>query len=483
MQTGRRALNLFIKTNQILLIAINLILIACTVFRPEIFFLVATICVWIDLLAYCFSNISKRVFLFVFLIAFFVFLLGREILDVFNLHTVISRFSTEINIHAERLLLISLLCIIIGYCASGHIKFASSRDRNVEYDTPMILSIRKVSSILFFFSFLFSIIQLLSIGRYILSHGYLSTYISFTSSLPYFFTKIADMTPVSFWLFLSTFPTKKEVDRHAVFFVIYLAMTLLTGRRFAFVAGLLVLFTYYSLRDNIKNEGTKWIKRSTIIICILAVPIGAVALYYFSRMRFGNVIEGTSLGDAFTDFFYSQGVSINVIKYAKMYDINPEKNYMFSSTLTFLQKNIIARFLGVHSYSGNTVENATNGHSLAHAMSYLLYGDRYLNGRGIGSCYIAEAFHDFGYFGVVIVNLIYGVILNKFFDFRRKGVFTGTISLILLNSLLYAPRGSTDGFVADIVDFTSWGTIITVYILSYLISKRVSRTTETVIEK
>ena len=145
--------------------------------------------------------------------------------------------------------------------------------------------------------------------------------------------------------------------------------------------------------------------------------------------------------------------------------------------MTFLQKNFIARLLGVKSYSGNTVDNALNGNSLAHALSYYLYGNNYLNGRGIGSCYIAEAYHDFKYVGVFLVNYVYGIVLNRFFDFENKGIYTGAISLILLDSLLHAPRGSADGFVSDIVDFTTWGTFIIVFIIAKaLVGRSVSRT-------
>lgn len=226
------------------------------------------------------------------------------------------------------------------------------------------------------------------------------------------------------------------------------------------------------MRNDVRSENQKWFKRRTAIICIAAVPVMAIFMYFFSRFRFGNSIDNTTATDALTDFFYGQGVSVNVIKYISMYKLDPTKKYMFSSTLTFLQKNIVARMIGVQSFSGNTVENALYGNSMAHALSYLLYGSRYLNGRGIGSCYIAEAFHDFGYGGVILVNFVYGFILNKFFDFKKKGVFSCAISLILLNSLLYAPRGSADGFVADMVDFTTWGTLIVVYVMACMFKRR-----------
>lgn len=466
---------MYIKKHYIILVFINALMLSCTLFKTNIFFIMATLCVWLDLIVYCLLDFSERIFLFTFLIAFFVFLMGREILDVFNMHTIVSVFKPKINIHAEQLLLLSLISLIIGYFVSNRLKRNMAPNIESRYENPLIIQIRDISSLIFYCSLLLSVIQLLDIGRYMISHGYLATYTSYSSSLPYLLVKLADVTPISFWIYLSTMPCKKAVDKHSIIFIFYLAMTLLTGKRFAFVAGLLVLFAYYIMRNTIKCEGKKWVKRSTIFICVLSIPVAAVGLYFFNTLRFGNSVDGISIRDAFTDFFYSQGVSINVIKYADMYELNPDKKYMFSSTLTFLQKNIFARMLDIQSYSGNTVENALFGNSMAHAMSYLLYGNRYLNGRGIGSCYIAEAFHDFGYLGVIAVNFVYGIILSRFFDFRKKGVFTGAISLILLNSLLYSPRGSADGFVADMVDFTTWGSIIFIYIIANLLSRKNKR--------
>lgn len=428
--------------------------------------------IWIDITFYCFFNIRKRVCLLTFLIAFFVFLMGREILDVFHLHTIVTDFSEEIDLYAQRLLSISLLSLVCGYVISDHVTIKDRKNTIVDYSSEKIQVYRKVSLVLFYFSMVFSIIRLIDSGVFILQHGYYATYISSSYGMPWAVEKLSDLTPISFYLFLATMPKKSETDKHCLTFAVYLLMTLMTGKRFGFVAGLLVLFVYYMQRNSINSGNVKWLKKKTIAMIILAIPVLSVFLYFIGSARFLRSLANFSFGDALTEFLYGQGVSVHVIKFSYQKEFNPDRFYSLSSIMTFLQKNFVSRAFGVTSYSGNTIENATYGNSLAHALSYYVYGSRYLAGRGTGSCYIAELFHDFGYAGVILANLIYGVVLNRFFRFENMGFFRSTISLILLGSLLVAPRGSADGFVADLVDVTTWSALLFVFIVANLILLR-----------
>lgn len=220
---------MYLRKGYIFIAAINMILLISTLFNPKTFYIVVTFCVWMNLIVYCISKLSQRVFLFVFLLAYFVFLMGRELLDVYGLHTIVSSFQDDINMHADRLLLISLLSLCVGHVLAQKVKISNRRQHSIKHDTVMIATIRKISSIVFHVSFVFSAVQLLDVGRYMLMYGYLATYTSYVSSIPYIFVKMADVTPISFWLFLATMPpNKKEVDRHSFLFAIYLAMTLLT---------------------------------------------------------------------------------------------------------------------------------------------------------------------------------------------------------------------------------------------------------------
>ena len=457
-----------------LLIAINIGGLLVIAFRPETVFIVLAMMLWLDLATYCFFDIQKRIFLFVFLVSFFVFLMGRELLEVFGLHTTITVFSDETNMHAERLLFISLLTLLMGYIIAEHVSVKRKPQYFINYESDRQRVYRQISLYIYYFSLIFSAIQLVYSGLFILRHGYLATYTSSSYGLPWIIEKLSDLTPITFFLFLSTMPDKRQTDKHSVVFIIYLMLTILSGKRFTFVSGLLILVAYYTKRNSINSGNVRWLNRKTIMIGLISIPILSIVLYVIGNLRFLNDFSLASFGDAISDLLYGQGVSIHVIKFSYQHEYNPDRLYTFSSTMTFLQRNFISRLLGVKSYTGNTVENALYGNSLGHANSYYVYGSRYLAGRGTGSCYIAEVFHDFGYGGVIIVNFIYGVILNKFFKFENMGFFRCTISLILLQSLLFAPRGAADGFVADIVDVTTWGTFLIVIVISDFFLKRMS---------
>ena len=76
-----------------------------------------------------------------------------------------------------------------------------------------------------------------------------------------------------------------------------------------------------------------------------------------------------------------------------------------------------------------------------------------------------------------MVNILYGVILRKAFDFKKHGILWTAIILSMLYSLLLAPRGSADGFIIDLVDLTTWGTIFIIWLFSEaILSRNVSNT-------
>lgn len=148
----------------------------------------------------------------------------------------------------------------------------------------------------------------------------------------------------------------------------------------------------------------------------------------------------------------------------------------FLGTLSVLARSPIGRILNIAVYGGNTVENAMNGFSFAHALSYLVMGKQYLNGNGMGSSYIAEIMYSFGYMGVFIANIFYGVFLRKFFKLKKDKVWINTIIIIMMKSLFFAPRGSFDAFFSDLLSVNVWLTLIFVYLFSSMIYKNKKKT-------
>lgn len=453
----------------LLILLIDFIALICGVLIPQVLLMILILVVWSNGVIYTLEDLNKRGALFAFLVSFFLILIGREALEVFGLHEVEKSFSHELNQLAEWLILLSLSMLFIGYALANRLTFnknASNRDHN--YNSTQYISVRQVSSTLFFLTFAFNIFSVLDIVLFVMEHGYITYYISYVSRVPYVIKKIGDMCLVCFWIFLATMPEKKKVDRLSVFYVLYLFLTLGTGKRFPFVAGLFTLLVYYIARNRLHSGGIIWVKRKTLVLFFVLTPILAVGLYMVGQIRIHNQLESMRIDRVIINFLYGQGVSINVIKRAQLYrNLLPKgKLYLFGSTFEAISNNVIFRLLGATQYTGNTVEHALNGYSFQHALSYVSMGSYYISGHGLGSCYIAEAFHDLGYFGVVLVNLLYGLMFRKVFDFKRHGIWGTTIVLSMLYSLLLAPRGSADGFITDIVDLTTWGTILIVWAFS-----------------
>lgn len=88
-------------------------------------------------------------------------------------------------------------------------------------------------------------------------------------------------------------------------------------------------------------------------------------------------------------------------------------------------------------------------------------------GYGVGSSYIAEAFHDLGYFGIAIFSSIYGIIMSIYKKYLYKNVWVTACFCIAITELLMAPRGYADAFFAQILNFTN----IEAFLIIYLISK------------
>ena len=55
--------------------------------------------------------------------------------------------------------------------------------------------------------------------------------------------------------------------------------------------------------------------------------------------------------------------------------------------------------------------------------------------------------------------------------FEGKDIWELTIMLIALKAFMLSPRGNADGFVAALVDFTTWGTILIIYFASKALLK------------
>ncbi len=262
--------------------------------------------------------------------------------------------------------------------------------------------------------------------------------------------KIGEMAPFCLFVYLATMPTKKQCRLPLASYFLYGIISLGTGKRFISVAVFLTVLIYLVVRNRVSPNGEVWFKRKHWAFIAMVLPFAISGLFIFEYVRMSRISEFDfiGIGNTILNFFQSIGASTKVIKWGYMYadQIPTGKCYILGSTLNYLKYNFLSAKLFGYSTT-QSVQFAIEGHSFSQALSYIVYPTRYLAGQGVGSSYIAEAYHSLGYFGVILINFVYGFIMRNWLTFDRSHVWKTAISLYIISAFLKAPRGSTDAII------------------------------------
>lgn len=411
-------------------------------------FLCIAILLWVLSLTYLIlKGLEKSIVCVCFLLSFFVFLMGREILfSFFDLKLYYRYLATpHINNHTFFCLTLSIMGLMSGFLLSK----AFINPRNELYTNNHIIRLRRISKWVFCFFLIPSSLSLLISIRTVMTYGYYASYIAGSNRVPSIVSLLSNMESMPFFIFLSTTPSKKEARPFILTYLTYNSLILLTGKRFQTVSFVMIIVIYLFLRNNIEE---RWIEKKHIVLGVILIPFALVFLAVYDSIRAGKEASFTSFGLSLMDFFDQIGGSVNVIKRELFYEerLSKEKLYSFSGIYSLVFENKITTSLfGIQVYEGNSIEHALNGHSLSHILSWYDYKERYLSGHGVGSCYIAELYHDFGYFGVVLGSVLYGAVLKQINNMPFQKPYYCAVLFSMLHSLLLAPRGGFDMFINE----------------------------------
>lgn len=442
MKVGIRELTLFASFVSIIML--------CLIFDVELM-LVMALGIWLSLMLFAIYDIKNRSMLLVFLITFFIFLLGRDLVQQIFKYKV-DIFEPKVQFHAYFSYVISLLTIGIFY------KIFELKEKNIYEDKEIIKKynenksgIAGLSLFLYYISWIFAIISKISISFFVAERGFTDYYTDYSeylhgNNILYLISKIELIMPVAWIVYLATGPNKKEIKLPLILYIIYLVISLGTGQRSTAMLGLVFISMYFIYRNGEKKE--KWINKNMIIIFLLCIPAVLIFASYYNILREGGSFADASISESFINFFYDQGVTSNVLKRAYIYkDLIPNNNiYAFE----FLHSGIFARLLGIPIYHGNTIEHALYGGSFTHSLGYVIMGESYLLGRGSGSCYIAELYQDLGYLGIILGNIVYAYLLSRIARPAKKyRILYNSVCFTLVIHLLWAPRGSFSAFITQ----------------------------------
>ena len=403
---------------------------------------------------YSLGDVKKHFPFLLFQITFFTFLLGQPLATFFSKDEIFGEvalweFSNETQEHVVLLLFLSLYMLNLGYNLA--IK-RQSKSTFVNYDfvNSNMIRVRRLSKNLMYICAIPAIFSSLERAIFVLTYGYVSLYTNYESSLPSIVNNLTVIYQFSFYLYLATLPTKKECKKPILLYLTIGLITLGSGHRGQTVLYFAFVLLYYAVRDYIKigNTSEIWLSKRLKRTIVLASPFVIVFLMMYGTLRLqtGDSSGYSNFFDNILAFFYQQGGSVSVIAYGYDYSKQiADGNYTFG----------FIRDAFTFGESLTMEQRATCGRYYAAALTYLTRPEYYLNGGGIGNCYIAEIFQDFGYIGVTLINIVYGYILAMFYSILRSGnLWKIFFSFVIITKVLYAPRSESLAFLSVFISFT-----------------------------
>lgn len=448
-------------TIQILMSYIGIFVVIAEYFKSNsnTYLTILLIC-WLILFFYSLINIKQTSALLCFLVSFFVFLLGREVCYTYLGLGRYYLYLEPYNNKTFLLLIISLISIFIGFILAldrvffriGKVRKKTEEPALQELNSYINIKYQKICQRIFYLCYLVSMIDVLLQIIKVNQNGYLAGYIGINISfdITKIFSYISNFLPVIISLYMVTGPTKKMTKIALACYEVFGIFTLFTGHRYTFISINMYIFIIFCIRHRLEGG---WITLKKTVMVLVMIPAVILLMTALDSIRLGGEFRFSGIGKVIVDFLDQQGGSINVIKRIFYYEeeISDMRYTSFNNLNALLFENSIMRKIrDIKVYSGNSIEHALYGNSLAHRLSYYEYGDNYLLGHGVGSCYIAELYHDFGMIGVVIGNCMVGFILGKIGVNKLKYFFRDGILLAMITSLILMPRGDFDGFIGNV---------------------------------
>ncbi|MBR0195474.1 MAG: O-antigen polysaccharide polymerase Wzy family protein [Paludibacteraceae bacterium] len=435
--------------------------------------LVTTFGMWLCVVLYSLRNIQERLLLLLLQVTLFTFLMTRLMLpEIFTTSYISEDATGTIRTFAPDTIRFIYTTLSLSICSSfaGYAMIAQKSDEALTlYDTSTayVEKIRLISKILSYGCAAFYSLLFVEKMLFVIQNGYFEMYAEFDSQMPGVVHKLASLYKPLLFLFLATFPDKREARIPLLFYFVVELLSLGTGSRTVFMLALLFLIFYLMLRNRISPDDP-WLTRKHMLVILAGAPILLVGMFLIDFIRAGREMINGELFDMFVNFFYQQGTSAQVIGLSyEMNDILGNRIFSFGQIIDNFNKNFVFQLMGTAvEYRPQTEEMAMYGHSLSNTISYYQMYNSFLSGVGLGTSYIAEVWHDFGYIGLILWNMLYGIVLAYIPRWAEKGLWPCAFGLIMLTDILYAPRGHAGAFLNVFLSVTILFTFLFIHLLA-----------------
>lgn len=397
----------------------------------------------------------ERFIYIAFISSIYFFLLGRNIMEMIQGIDWTWRFSYEILSGSLIIIFIMLIVISCGaqYVSCKKIHFIKSS----KYDKKNQI-IRKLSFIFMLIFFVCLIIT--EIDKLIFMHNrpYYEYYSLYKPSIPSVIVSLSALFKYSFFLFLATLPNKKMTIISFMLFFISKVPVFIIGQRNPLISSIALFVVYFVYRDS-ENSHNRWIKLNKkkifLIICFSILLLSFLSMY--ELIRYNKPIQGFNPISSMFKLIETQGYSFDVICYGiSNINILPKTNFCYTigPLINYLMGNTLAQFIfNTPTFSGSTLEYALYGNNLDRTLSYIVLGEKYFKGAGVGSSFILESYIDFGFIGIVIIGFIIGVLLIYIVKLLNKNIWTRYFSIIALSSIFMLARSTTTSWMTTLIYF------------------------------
>lgn len=440
-----------------------------TVYESDLQRLVYLIIVLIFLiLLFCFlfGNMKKRFTLGAFTISFTVLIMGSYISNITNsdfwgkfVFQTVSYFSLENEANGLMYIFLSLFSVFLAYQQKLKFRIKLGNHSINTFKDKDTLDIEKVRYWTKVFMWIGAIATFIKTGSkiyFVMINGYLSTYLA---SNVFFNNPIIDLFDKFFVLgvfgYLATFPSYKNIKMPIALLMLYGCLSLGTGVRGEFVVYTLFVIWYLMKRDEIIISEKIIITRFKVFVLGVLGTVLIAILYNYGYYRRGLDSDSNSLITSVLSFINAQGGSGRIVALAlenknKMLEVMSPALMVFWPINRFLKNNAITRiFTG--GVLGQSLEALRDSPTFSAVLTYITNPQAYLNGGGLGTCYIAELATSCGLVGVIAFNLILGKIL-KSLDNVDLGNWKKTVFLFnVFRIFIYIPRDSVLGIIPESV--------------------------------
>lgn len=442
--------------------------------------LVASFSLWIANVLFCLKKVRERFLALLFHITIFTFILSRPVIDFCQKSDWMANTYSYSSFANPQLAMLIIFISLLGVWGGMHLAeiLHAKREIVLKNEILNLEALGIVSSTIFLISFVFRSLEGIEILQFRLSHSYESYYILFQSRIPYVFHILGSFNKYSLCFFLASKPSKPKATLFLILYIVLTLPELILGSRGDFIIAILFALFYYVFRDYVGCK-KKWVGKTEKLLLVAGIPTGVFFLGVYNYIREGSSIKSFNFLYVLKDFFYKQGVSFSWLScgVGVCEQLPKHINYSFGGLIDYILYGKMGQLLfetqGIP--SGNNVIRGTSGNNLAHHLSYIVLGKRYLQGHGTGSSYLMENYIDFGLLGVFLFGIFIGIIVILFMKLAKSYSIFSIILLLMFSGIIYMPRSEFCQIISFMIYIQFWLIFICCIIATMMLRRKFKR--------